>query len=336
VATVLANGAAPIEGDPAITVDHYASQWLAGLPARLRPKTVKSYKELYRLHIGPALGSIGLAELRRAQVKVLLIEKKNQGLSRNTVRLIQACVSTMCSEAVEDGMISSNPALSLMRWVVGRNDNANPEGRHAAIRPFSEAELEQVLSATKEVSPRYFPFLLTLARTGCRPGEALAVRWPDLNFESREILIKRALSAGEIGPTKTGNIRRVDMSRELASVLRGLRSHREQESLRRAWSVIPEWVFINRYGMLIDENQPRRVFARVLKRAGLAGHTVYDLRHTFATLHLAKGHPITYVSAQLGHSDPSTTLRWYAHWLPSQDKRFADSLDTPDRVADAN
>jgi integrase len=54
----------------------------------------------------------------------------------------------------------------------------------------------------------------------------------------------------------------------------------------------------------------------------------YDLRHTFATLHLAKGHPITYVSAQLGHSSPSTTLRWYAHWLPTSEKRYADSLDT--------
>ena len=50
------------------------------------------------------------------------------------------------------------------------------------------------------------------------------------------------------------------------------------------------------------------MFAKVLERAQLSGHTPYDLRHTFATLHLAKGHPITYVSAQLGHSDPSTTL----------------------------
>jgi integrase len=60
---------------------------------------------------------------------------------------------------------------------------------------------------------------------------------------------------------------------------------------------------------------------------------VYDLRHTFATLHLAKGHPITYVSAQLGHSSASTTLRWYAHWLPTNDKRYADSLDAEGATA---
>jgi len=88
-------------------------------------------------------------------------------------------------------------------------------------------------------------------------------------------------------------------------------------------------VFLNRKGALINEDWPRRVFAKVLTRAGLSWHIPYDLRHTFATLHLAKGHPITYVSAQLGHSDPSTTLRWYAHWLPISDKRFADALDSP-------
>ena len=68
---------------------------------------------------------------------------------------------------------------------------------------------------------------------------------------------------------------------------------------------LPDWLFLSRRGELINEDWPRRVFAKVLKRAGLPWHTPYDLRHTFATLHLAKGHPITYVSAQLGHSDPA-------------------------------
>ena len=100
--------------------------------------------------------------------------------------------------------------------------------------------------------------------------------------------------------------------------------------LRRSHAkALPDWLFLSRRGELINADWPRRVFAKVLKRAGLPWHTPYDLRHTFATLHLAKGHPITYVSAQLGHSDPSTTLRWYAHWLPTSDKRFADALDSP-------
>jgi len=54
---------------------------------------------------------------------------------------------------------------------------------------------------------------------------------------------------------------------------------------------------------------------------------VYDLRHTFATLLLNKGVPITYVSAQLGHADPTTTLTWYAHYLSKATARYVDLLD---------
>ena len=59
----------------------------------------------------------------------------------------------------------------------------------------------------------------------------------------------------------------------------------------------------------------------------MSGHRLYDLRHTFATLLLAKGAPITYVAAQLGHAKPSTTLQWYARWLPQADAGFVHRLD---------
>lgn len=64
-----------------------------------------------------------------------------------------------------------------------------------------------------------------------------------------------------------------------------------------------------------------------MRSAELSGHRVYDRRHTFATLLLAKGAPITYVAAQLGHAKPTTTLQWYALWLPSTEKNYVESLD---------
>ncbi len=319
-----------------ITVGEYAARWLESLPSRLRPKTVKSYRDLYRIHLGPTLRALRLAELQRAQVKALLIDKHGQGLSRNTVRLIGACLSAMCSEAIDDGLLSANPALALGRWVGRRNESSNHESRPTALRPFAEAEVGRCLETARQFCPGYYPLFLTLARTGCRPGEALALRWSDLNFERREILIERALSAGRVGLTKTGTSRRVDMSQELAAVLGRLRNARAKQARSNRSRDPAEYVFVNREGGLINEDWPRRVFAKVLERAGLPRHTPYDLRHTFATLHLAKGHPITYVSAQLGHSDPSTTLRWYAHWLPTSDKRFADALDAPDSAWAAN
>jgi integrase len=304
-----------------VTVHKYASAWLETLRYDLRPKTVRSYEQLYRIHIAPTLGRIKIRQLDRADVKLLLIQKRNMGLSKNTVRLIRACLSVICSDALDGGLIKENPATALRRPAFRRGIWVN------AVRVFSEAELWRFLTVTAGFRPDYYPLFLTLARTGCRPSEASALRWPDLNFGKREILVERAFSCGQLGPTKTGRVRYVEMSRELASVLMQLYRKRQSEH-GRVRGELEEWVFVNSAGKPIDESKPRKVFAKILVHAALPNHTVYDLRHTFATLHLAKGHPITYVSAQLGHSSPSTTLRWYAHWLPSNGKRYADSLDT--------
>ena len=71
----------------------------------------------------------------------------------------------------------------------------------------------------------------------------------------------------------------------------------------------------------------RKAFSQALKRAKLPWFRLYDLRHSFASLLLAQNAPITYVSAQLGHTDATTTLRWYARWLPRTDRRAVDMLD---------
>ena len=77
----------------------------------------------------------------------------------------------------------------------------------------------------------------------------------------------------------------------------------------------------------MDKNHAAAIFRRLLKNAGLPHYRVYDLRHTFASLLLAEGAPITYVAAQLGHSSPATTLRYYAKWIPSKGRRWVNSLD---------
>jgi hypothetical protein len=71
------------------------------------------------------------------------------------------------------------------------------------------------------------------------------------------------------------------------------------------------------------------LFKQVLQAALLPAFVPYDLRHTFASLLLSNNVPLLYVSKQLGHAKPTTTLDHYAKWLPSGEQRFVNVLDTP-------
>jgi len=77
----------------------------------------------------------------------------------------------------------------------------------------------------------------------------------------------------------------------------------------------------------LDESLVRHSFRRALKRAGVRAFSTYDLRHTFASLLLCFGAQLLYVSRQLGHKNATTTLKWYARWIPGTGERWVDRLD---------
>ena len=284
---------------------------------------------MWRLHVKPAFGHRRVRELHRGMIKAFLAQKRAAGLSKNSVRLIRSTLSVMLSDAVDDGIILANPALHLGRGHRGRSDSTTPGDRQRTIRPMSRDQLSSFLAIAREHGHRYAPLFLLLPHTGLRPGEAFALPWEDVDFTARQIHVKRALSAGRIETTKPGRARTVDMSEHLARTLKRLRLERRREALRQGWAEMPQWVFCTEAGTWLDESKVRKVFSQLLEKANLSSFRVYDLRHTFASLLLAQGVPITYVSAQLGHSRPTTTLQWYAHWLPGGRERYVDGLTGP-------
>jgi integrase len=130
---------------------------------------------------------------------------------------------------------------------------------------------------------------------------------------------------GAVGPTKTDEIRTVDVTSRLSDALVRLQTETEAEALLTGREP-SAWVFSSSVGTPRNPSTIAKAFQSVLRAAGLPRFRLYDLRHSFATHLLAQGAPITYVAAQLGHSKPTTTLAYYAHWLPSGDKRYIDQL----------
>jgi hypothetical protein len=120
-----------------------------------------------------------------------------------------------------------------------------------------------------------------------------------------------------------------DLSHQLTVTLRLWRCQQRAVWLA-AGRPFPEWVFSSVTGTALDESNVRKALNRILDGAGVDRRGPHQMRHTFASLLLQEGAPITYVSQQLGHHDASITLRVYAHWLPD-----ASSYALVNRLDDA-
>jgi integrase len=169
--------------------------------------------------------------------------------------------------------------------------------------------------------------VLTLARTGMRFGEALGLQWQDIDFKGRFITVERSFSKGRIDTPKNGKSRKVDMSQQLANALKELKHFRKIEILKKGWGRMPEWVFVTHIGSPYHETYLRKVFYKAIKKAGLRKIRIHDLRHTYATLRIAKGDNIADVSKQLGHHSIKFTMDIYYHWVPGGSKGEVDGLD---------
>ncbi len=315
----------PASVDREIRLRDYAKQWLAIVEHEKEPKTIRTYVERLNNHVLPALGHLKLREIQRAQIKAFLASKRGDGHAKNSVRQMKAALSVMLSDAADDGIIAANPALQIGRRKANRADKLTPAERMQKVRPMNWEQRDAFLEAARSLR-RYHALFATLAKTGLRPGEAFALQPGDIDVRESTLRVERALSLGRIKPTKTYEERTVDVTPELLRTLQQHLTWLKTEALRHGTGE-PQWLFPNEEGGPMDESRVRKAFKRALKDAKLPAFRVYDLRHTYASLLLAERAPITYVAAQLGHANASTTLRYYAKWIPSKGQRWADLLD---------
>ena len=310
--------------------EYLTGEWLPAVKATIRPSTHNSYVQHVECHIVPHIGSLKLQKVSGSQVNAMyatLAEsgRKNgtSGLSPQTIHHVHACLHKACKDAVRWGLISRNP-LDAADRPRKRSDGTKE------MRTWSAEQLGAFLASVCD--DRLHALWHTIAMTGMRRGEALGLRWSDVDLENARLSVRRALIPTNrdvvISEPKTAKGRRVvALDPTTVEVLKGQAARQLDE--QREWGEV--WtesglVFTAENGAALDPESVSRYWRRAAKMSLLPQIRLHDLRHTHATLALQAGIHPKVVSERLGHATVSITLDTYSHAIPAMQEEAAERI----------
>lgn len=273
--------------------------------------TEHGYKGYLKNHLLPYFGNLKLCEITPLAVNEFVAQELETGRRNSTVNKYTKLMSQIYSFMIDMDIVVKNPLARI---------KSLKEERSEEIRSLSTEETKILLSKTKEIYPDFYPLLFTALFTGMRQGELMGLTWDSINWITRKITVDKNFTHGRVGTTKTGKVRKVDMSLELVKVLKEWRlaCPKGEHNL----------VFPNGDGGYQDANNMiKRRFKPALNRAGIDSLRFHDLRHTYASLLLANGAPMKYVQHQLGHSSIKMTMDLYTHLLLEVNEQCVNLLD---------
>lgn len=285
----------------------------------LKESSQETYHSSFKNHILPKLGGLCLDEIDRALMEEFTTALVEKNLAKDSITMILSPLGVLYTDAIEKKIVRDNPTLRLRKLY------RQAPKRHEEIEPLSPEESLLFLQTAQQHTPTYYPLFLLALHAGLRSGEIAGLQWKDIDWNGKYLKVRRAIVRRRLTTVKTRHgRRRVDLSDDLIGTLADLRKTTQETWLKKGSNTIPEWVFANRYGGWVEmSNVKQKNFKNVLRKAGLRSLRFHDLRHSFASLLLANGAPITYVSNQLGHANSQITLKVYAHWIPDQNQRNA-------------
>ncbi|MBD8869292.1 tyrosine-type recombinase/integrase [Nocardioides donggukensis] len=317
------------------TVGEWCTEWLETYSGGVTASTRDSYGRVLRLYVTSwPVADVKLQHLNADTLTrhwATIHASGGQGgkpLSARTVQYASTVLTKALNRAVKSKLIPHNPAPDAERPRGDSQDAGDPDAwSHDALAGF--------LAAT--AGHRLWPLWVVMAYTGLRRGEALALRWDDVDLDAGNLRVSRAVSdvghGATYGPPKTKqSARTVPLTETACAALRDWRKAQAAEQLAAgpAWTTNADagaLVFTMPGGRCVAPSYATKVFARCVSEAGAPALTLHGLRHTFATHLLRLGTPVHTVSRLLGHASPVLTLNTYAHVIPGDESAATDALD---------
>lgn len=303
-----------------MTVEQYlVDKWVPlGIDKDAAPSTVAQFKGRLKKYVIPTIGSIPLQKLTGLHLQEMFVDMMNgkfgKPLKSQTVRVLHVQLHKAFAQAVTWGLIPKNPSAGAK---VKR-------GKAAKKRVLTGEETVQLLENFR-TTDIYIATLLIVC-TGLRRGEVLALRWSDVDFDRKLLMVEQGISRVQ-GTTHLSNLKTEASERwvSMPSVLvEALREHRQTQKLR---SISNDLICIGDDGNPIVPNTFTAKLTRYAKRAGFDNLTPHSLRHSHASLLADAGVKDKVISDRLGHSGEEITKRVYIHSFQSAHDEAAKQVD---------
>lgn len=314
------------------TVSDVLDDWLRSKAGQITSNSYVDYEQAVRLHVKPALGTIRAQSLTAARIQRQYDEWREAGLSARMVRGCHMRLSQAFDQAERHGIVHRNPCRAVKPPTLERKtvETWNVE----EVQAFLDAATNRpVLNRGGDTGRRapdpLWPLWPLLALEGLRKGEALGLRWRDVDLERGTASIAQTVSADKAhagrviiqsrAKTAAGS-RLVHLTPQTVDALRDHRKRQLSERLAAAeWEENDLIVCTGKGTPVNPGGNVNRSFDAILRATRLPDGVrprrirIHDLRHTAATLLLGAGVPAKIVSERLGHATIGITLDLYSH-----------------------
>ncbi|WP_294743769.1 tyrosine-type recombinase/integrase [uncultured Exiguobacterium sp.] len=265
------------------------------------------------------IGSINSSKIEKMNIEVCQRHVNEWFGKLKNFRMVKAYAAKVLDFAIKRGYIQSNP-FSLV-------DMPKPKKAYTDLAEeinenfYTREELIKFLSCLQtDNNFKAYALFRLLSFSGMRKGEALALKWTDLNFMNNEIKISKAISRGKnnqlyLKSTKTGTVRNIKMDDQTIQILKQWKKRQQEDLLILGFNTLnkDQLVFSNTKNEYLQPTKTRRWLVQIQQKYNLKSITTHGLRHTHCSLLFEAGASIKEVQDRLGHSDVKTTMDIYAH-----------------------
>ena len=278
----------------------YAEKWLAR-KRKLKPNTVVRYRKNLKEYILPCLGEMPLSDITVDDVQAMM--DKYSHLAQKTIKGALAVLSQIMKYAVNDDLIKKNPCDS--------PDLVIPSDRKTEREALPIDQYKDILANLGKLNKRDRRYLGILMYTGMRRGEALGLRWEDIDLENNMIHIQRNVTH----PQQNAPVVTTPKTKA------GRRSIPIDDNLLKILEPIEEEGYILSGENPMTLSAHRNMMKNINNTIDLHGATAHVLRHSYLTYAVGETTDYKTVQGISGHADIGTLLNRYAH---PQDKKVRE------------